>query len=104
MSEKEGELVQFIATHVAGSDDNRVIEGLRLLARSDDGFEDRGVVERDDLIDLLENDERIFTWDHEADGLGPEIFVEYVDVGEKFLRVDEEEIAEDDLGELPDVG
>ena len=101
MSEREGELVNYIATHVRYRDDRPLVEGLRLLVRAEDDFEDRGLVERDEVIDILEGDERIFTWDYDGDGLGAEVLIEYVDVGEKFLRVDEQEVAEDDLGELP---
>lgn len=104
MTEDNGELVRFIATHVRYHDyAPRTVDKIRLLERTDDGFEDRDLVDRDEVMALLEDDERIFTWDADGDGLGQEINIEYVNPDAHQLRVDGEEVEEDDLGALPEL-
>jgi hypothetical protein len=104
MSDEQGELVRFIATHVRYHDyAPQTVDKIRLLERTEEGFEDRELVDRDEIMEMLEADERIFTWDAENDGLGPEINVEYVNPDAHQLRVDGEEVEEDDLGDLPEV-
>lgn len=104
MTEDNGELVRFIATHVRYHDyAPRTVDKIRLLERTDDGFEDRDLVDRDEVMALLEDDERIFTWDADGDGLAQEINIEYVNPDAHQLRVDGEEVEEDDLGALPEL-
>ncbi len=102
MSENDGELVRFIATHVSYHDyAPRTVNQIRLLERTEEGFEDRDLIDRDRIIEMLEDDERIFTWDAENNGLGHEINIEYVNPDARQLRIDGEDVEEDDLGELP---
>ena len=104
MSNDDGELVRFIATHVRYHDyAPKTVDKLRILERTDDGFEDRDLLDRDEIMELLESEDGIFTWDADSDAIGAEINIEYVDVDSHQLRIDGEEVEADDLGELPEV-
>lgn len=96
------QLANFIATHVRRSSTPSRIGGLRLLERQAGQFEDREVVERDAVIELLEDGERIFVWDADAEDLGDELELVRVQ-GERFLRVDGQRLLADDVGDLPEV-
>jgi hypothetical protein len=96
------QLANFIITHVRrGSTPGRLAE-FRLLERTGGQFEDRGLMERAEVIELLEDDERIFVWDDNEESLGGELEVVKVQ-GDKFLRIDGERLRADNLGEVPEV-
>lgn len=96
-----GHLASYIATHFRPSGTPGRISKLRLLERREEQFEDCDLVDRERLIELLENDERIFTWDHDEQTLGDEIELVRVE-GKPYLRVDGERLRADNLGELPE--
>lgn len=97
------QLANFIVTHArAGSSPGQLAE-YRLLERQGDQFEDRGLVSRDDLIDIVASDEAVFAWDYNADDLGDEVELIRVQ-GSQFLRIDGQRLRADHLGELPEPG
>ncbi len=96
-----GHLASYIATHFRPSDKPGCISKLRLLERREEQFEDCDLVDRQRLIELLEADERIFTWDHDEQTLGDEIELVRVE-GNPYLRVDGQRLRADNLGELPE--
>ena len=96
------EHLNYIATHLRRSDHPARVDGVRLLERRDGQFENRGLVERDEVITLLADGEVIFTWDHDAEALGDEI--DLVLAGDEvYLRVDGQQLTADNLGALPEV-
>lgn len=97
-----GHLANYIATHYRRGERPGYISAIRLLERGEDDFEDRDLVERDAIIELLDDGARIFAWDDDSEGLGDEIELVEVD-GEPFLRTDGEQLRADNLGALPEV-
>jgi hypothetical protein len=93
----------YIATHLrAGSKMGRIGE-LRILARDESGeFEDRELMSREQIIELIAEGEPVFVWDYEAGGLGDEIVLIRVQ-GDTYLRVDGQRLCADNLGELPEI-
>lgn len=96
------ELANYIVTHVRHGAEPGKISHVRLLERQDEQFEDRDLMERAELIELLEDEQRVFTWDYDNEELGLEIELVRVE-GEHFVRLDGERYRADNLGELPEV-
>ncbi|AWV88156.1 hypothetical protein [Bradymonas sediminis] len=93
----------YIATHYREDPDTGRVAQLRLLVRDASGeFEDRKLVERAEIIELLKDDKLIFVWDYEAENIGE--MIELIGIsGEIYLRLDEERLCADNLGDLPSV-
>lgn len=93
---------RFIITHMRrGSTPGRIAE-FRVLERTSGQFEDRGLLARAEIIELLEADERLFVWDDDEESFGGELEVVKVQ-GEKFLRTDGQRLRADNADELPEV-
>jgi|GEM_PF-6453250 len=93
----------YIATHFRADEQSGRVAQLRLLVRREDGeFEDRKLVDRAAVIALLLDGTNIFLWDYEAENIGE--MLELIGIrGETYLRIDEERLCADNLGELPSV-
>lgn len=97
------QLANYIVTHArAGSSPGELAE-FRLLERQGDQFEDRGLVARDELVDIVASGETVFAWDYDADSLGDELALIRVQ-GNQFLRTDGQRLRADHLGDLPEPG
>ena len=96
------ELANYIITHVRPSSAPGQVGKVRLLERQGEQFEDRDLVGRDELIELLDGGERIFVWDHDHEELGDEVDLVRVQ-GERFLRTDGQRLRADNLGDTPEV-
>lgn len=93
----------YIATHYRADPQSGRVAQLRLLVRREDGeFEDRKLVEREAVVALLLDGKNIFLWDYERENIGE--ILELIGIrGETYLRIDEERLCADNLGELPSV-
>lgn len=93
----------YIVTHFRADEASGHVAQLRLLVRGEDGeFEDRELVDRETIIALLLDGTNIFLWDYEAENIGE--MLELIGIrGETFLRIDEERLCADNLGDLPSV-
>lgn len=96
------ELANFIITHLRRGTSPGRLDKARLLERQGEQFEDRDLVERDELIELLESGQRVFVWDDELEDLGAEVDVVRVQ-GDKFLRTDGQRLRADNLGDIPEI-
>jgi hypothetical protein len=94
------ELANYIVTHQRPSSQPGRVAKLRLLERRGEQFEDCDLVDRQQVIDLLADDERLFVWDQDQEELGQEIELVRVQ-GEHFLRLDGQQLRADNLGDLP---
>lgn len=97
-----GHHARYIATHYRRGERPGYVAGVRLLERREDDFEDRDLVDREEILEMLDEGERIFTWDDDGEGLGGEIELVRVD-GERFMRTDGEQLRADHLGDLPEI-
>lgn len=95
------DLNTYIATHYREEPESGRVGKLRLLVRREDGeFEDRELVDRAEIIALLLDGKNIFVWDYEDENIGD--LIELIGIqGETYLRLDEERLCADNLGELP---
>ncbi|QDG50240.1 hypothetical protein FIV42_05695 [Persicimonas caeni] len=97
------QLANYIVTHArSGSRPGQLAE-FRLLERQGDQFEDRGLLTRAEVIELLDSGERIFAWDYEGEDLGDEVELVRVQ-GDQFVRIDGQRLRADHLGDLPEPG
>jgi hypothetical protein len=92
---------RFIITHVRWSSTPGHVAELRVLERTSDQFEDRGLMGRDQVIALLEDDEFFFVWDDEEENIGEELELVKVQ-GDKFLRTDGQRLRADNVDDLPE--
>lgn len=96
------ELANYIVTHLRPSSQPGRVSKLRLLERRGEQFEDCDLVDRQQVIELLEDDERLFVWDQDLEELGKEVELVRVE-GEYFLRLDGEQLRADNFGDLPSI-
>lgn len=97
------DLNTYIATHFREDPDSGRVAQLRLLVRDDnDEFEDRELVDRAEVVELLLAGKNIFVWDYEDENVGE--LIELIGVqGETYLRLDEQRLCADNLGDLPSI-
>ncbi len=92
----------FIITHIrSGSTPGQLAE-VRLLERQGEQFEDRGLISRDELAELVASDEAVFVWDYDAEDLGEAVELVRVQ-GDTFLRTDGQRLRADHLEDLPEL-
>lgn len=95
--------VDFIATHIRRGERITQVGSVRVLGRGESGdFEDRDLMERAELLELVREGRGVFAWDYQEDGLGAAIEIVAVQ-GEEYLRLDGAKLAADNLGSLPEV-
>jgi hypothetical protein len=96
------QLAKYIITHVQRDTVPGRIAKFRILEKTSGEFQDRGLMDRDEVIELLADDQRFFVWDNDGENIGGELEAVKVQ-GERFLRTDGQRLRADNVDELPEV-